>query len=155
MSACFFDSSALVKNYADEDGSDFVAGLLDPGTGSEVYVAHISVVEVVAAIRRSVRRGDVDEERARGLIREFRAEVGNIAHIAAVSEEIIEDAATLAERHVLRAYDAVQLSVALSLNKSRVDRDVAPLILVSSDRELNVAAGLEGLDVLPPASHES
>ena len=39
MPAYYFDTSALVKRYVDEDGSAWVAGLLAPDPGKRVLVA--------------------------------------------------------------------------------------------------------------------
>jgi len=60
-----------------------------------------------------------------------------------VSRELIEDAARLAERHVLRAYDAVHLASALLVGGAEEIR------LSCWDRELRAAAGREGLTLEP------
>jgi hypothetical protein len=53
----FFDSSALVKRYAQETGSAWVEVLTDPQAGHRLYLARITVVEVVAAVARRQRGG--------------------------------------------------------------------------------------------------
>ena len=53
MSAYFFDSSAIVKRYVEELGSDWVEATLT--TGSQVYVAAITGVEVIAAFARKLK----------------------------------------------------------------------------------------------------
>ena len=57
----------------------------------------------------------------------------------------------VAERHRLRAYDCLQLATVLLVKRRRVAMELAPLILVSSDTELNAAAQSEGLTVEDPA----
>jgi len=52
MSAYFFDSSALVKRYVREKGTDLVKAIIDPDAANEIYIARISGAEVVAAIAR-------------------------------------------------------------------------------------------------------
>ena len=52
MASYFFDSSALVKRYVNEAGTDWVTSLIDPATGHEIFLARISGVEVVSAIKR-------------------------------------------------------------------------------------------------------
>ena len=59
----------------------------------------------------------------------------------------------LAETHGLRAYDAVQLAAVLELQASRTAGGLAPISLVSSDRDLNAAATASGLLVEDPNLH--
>ena len=150
MADYFFDSIALVKNYVKERGSEQVKALLDPSVGNGFYVSHITVVEVIAALNRCARRGDIGEQDTRILIQEFREEIRTLAMIVRVTEEIVEQAADLASRHLLRGYDAVQLSTAIAVNGQRLVRETEPLSLVSSDAELNIAAASEGFSVINP-----
>jgi predicted nucleic acid-binding protein len=62
-----------------------------------------------------------------------------------------DQAIEVAERHRLRAYDCLQLATALLLQEQRVPFELSPLVLVSSDAELNAAAEGEGLNVEDPA----
>ncbi|MDA1192364.1 MAG: type II toxin-antitoxin system VapC family toxin [Candidatus Poribacteria bacterium] len=150
MADYFIDSSAFVKYYVEESGSDRVKAILDPAAGNEIYIANITTVEVVAALNRCARRGDVREDEARSLIREFREEVASLTNIVQVTELIIEQATELASKYVIRGYDAVQLSVAMAIRKPRLKRQMEPLIIVSSDGELNVASGSEEFTVIDP-----
>lgn len=52
MPAYFFDSSALVKRFASETGSEWVVGLLRPSAKNKIYIARITSVEVIAAVER-------------------------------------------------------------------------------------------------------
>lgn len=63
-----------------------------------------------------------------------------------ITPGLLADAATLANRHNLRAYDAVQLAAALALN--RISQ--GGITLVSADQTLNDAARAEGLAVEDP-----
>ena len=57
---------------------------------------------------------------------------------------------TLATKHALRGYDAVQLAAALEANDERIANELSPLALISADDELNAAAKAEGLTVEDP-----
>lgn len=65
-----------------------------------------------------------------------------------VSAGLVAQAATLARRHALRGYDAVQLAAALEIHATDPS-----LTLLSADAELNTAATAEGLAVEDPNSH--
>jgi uncharacterized protein len=59
----------------------------------------------------------------------------------------------LGNAHALRAYDAVQLAVALEVNRSHQEDGFGPVTLISADQALNDAATAEGLAVDDPNSH--
>ena len=59
--------------------------------------------------------------------------------------QLAEQAASLAEKHGLRGYDAVQLATALEANKVRDSLGLSKLIFVSADGALNKAALSEAL----------
>lgn len=114
------DSSALVKNYVSERGSHVVKSLFANEHGHVFYAAHITIVEVVAAIYRCARRGDVSPHEASELTQAFRADVPNHLRLDRLWDAVVERAVDLAMKHVLRGYDAVQLSIALILNERLV-----------------------------------
>jgi len=55
MSAYYFDSSELVKNYAQEVGTSWVRGLVDAQPANEIFTALVTGAEIVAAIKRRER----------------------------------------------------------------------------------------------------
>jgi len=59
----------------------------------------------------------------------------------------------LGEKHPLRAYDAVQLAVALTVNSESLRLGMPAVILVSADNGLNNAAVAEGLGLEDPRSY--
>ncbi len=52
MAICFLDSSALVKRYIAETGSNWIQTKTAPTSGNLLYVAQITGAELVAAIKR-------------------------------------------------------------------------------------------------------
>ena len=108
MADYFLDSSALVKRYVTEPGSDVVDGILEPDTQSTRYIAETAIVEVIAALHRRGRRTDAGDSGSSQIAR-FRHELPRLASIVAVSGEVIQLAADLAARRVLRGYDAVNV----------------------------------------------
>ena len=71
----------------------------------------------------------------------------------ALTEEIIREATSLAKKHGLRAYDALQLAAALDTSRVISQIESTQLILVSADLELNAAAAAEGLATEDPNTH--
>lgn len=151
MTDYFLDSSAVVKKYVDEPGSDVVRRLL-ASRDNRLHVAHITLVEVVAALHRRTHRRDIDARTGRTLMDGFRAELPRLAHVITVSPERVEAAAALAATHLLRGHDAVLLAVAAHVNALARAEGCGPVTLVSADAELNVAAEAENLRVLDPTA---
>lgn len=59
MAAHFLDSSSLVKRYAQETGTAWVFSLFRRSAKNRLYLAHITGVEVVAALTRRMRVGSL------------------------------------------------------------------------------------------------
>ena len=149
MAAYFVDSSALVKRYVQEVGTAWVRGLTHYRTRNQIFLARITVVEVTSAIAR--RRGGrtVRSAQASSFLSRFRKHVAGRYTILEITPGLLADATTLANRHELRAYDAVQLAAVLELN--RISQ--GGIVLVSADKDLNDAATAEGLTVENPNLH--
>jgi predicted nucleic acid-binding protein len=70
-----------------------------------------------------------------------------------VTPALLEQAKRLGRTHALRAYDAVQLAVALEASRYHRDKGSTPVILISADQALNDAATAEGLTAEDPNLH--
>ncbi|MDX6529132.1 MAG: uncharacterized protein QOH41_1422 [Blastocatellia bacterium] len=153
MAAYFFDSSALVKRYAREAGTSWVISLFRPPNISRVYVARITSVEVISALSRRVRIGKLDAHLASRASARFRRAFTARFRKVEITETLVDRATSLAEKHALRGYDAVQLAAILMANEERLAAGAAQLILISADDALNFAAVAEGLTVDNPNLH--
>lgn len=134
----FADSSALVKLYADEVDAHAVRA------HRTFVVSVLARVEVVAALSRKERAGELAAEDAGVLVAAFEADWhGEHSPFVPVlaDERVLEEAAMLSRRHGLRAYDAVQLGSATSARAAGVDVDG----FLCFDAELAAAATREGL----------
>ncbi len=150
MPAYFFDSSALVKCYVVETGSSWVRGVVAPASANDLHVLQISEVEAVSAIVRRRKSGSLGASDAAMALAQLRSEIQNDYILLRLSDRLIGHASALAEKHELRAYDALQLAGAVELSQVRIAAALPPLILVSADLELNSAARREGLVVEDP-----
>ncbi|GGA09810.1 type II toxin-antitoxin system VapC family toxin [Okeania sp. KiyG1] len=59
MAIYFLNSSALVKGYISEIGSTWVLGLFNPALDNQIFIAAITQVEIIAAISRRSRGGNI------------------------------------------------------------------------------------------------
>lgn len=153
MQAYFFDSSALVKRYTIETGTEWVTRLLDPTSGNSVFIARITAVEVVSAIARRAQSGNLSASEKTAALNGFRRELQTIYFPVEIDELLIDDAMRLAEKHALRGYDAVQLAAARGVRRERRALNLSAPTLVSADGSLNAAAVAESLTVDDPNQH--
>lgn len=152
MAVYFIDSSALVKRYVIETGTAFVTDITDPAARHHTYVARITGVEVIAALARRGRGGDVSADALAAALDQFRREFATQHRIVEMTAALLSDAMRLAETRALRGYDAVQFAAALRVNTECMALGLSPT-LVSADGNLNTAAMTEGLTVEDPNAH--
>ena len=153
MGAYYGDSSALVKRYANETGTRWVRSLSDPQAGHAMFTAHITGIEVVAAIARKTRLGEMTVDDATTAIRTFKSHFTTQYRIVVLTTAIVERAMALAEQHTLRGYDAAQLASALVLHAELAASGVSALVFLSADTALNEVARVEHLSVQNPNDH--
>lgn len=139
----FLDSSVLVRRY----GGRTTARRPDPWMargGRGVCVSDLVRLEVHSAMRRRVRDGSMEPERADAALSAFTADLPDWNRVP-VDDRVLQRAAVLVGRHPLRSLDAIHLASALVVR----DEAPTPTRFGSSDALLNAAAKAEGLELLP------
>ncbi|MBX3315199.1 MAG: type II toxin-antitoxin system VapC family toxin [Actinobacteria bacterium] len=134
----YIDTSTLLRLLIEEAGSDRAGTIWD--AADELVSAALIVVEgraALAAARRGSRLTARQHRRAR---EEFDALVEQLS-LVEITEDLILDAAELAELHGRQGYDAVHLAAAISVETT---------ILTSADAALCEAATSRGLHVAGP-----
>jgi predicted nucleic acid-binding protein len=153
MGAYFIDSSALVKRYVREVGTDWVRRLTHRKPRNAIYVARITAVEVTSAIARRRKGAVLTPTRAASMLYRFRSHLTARYSIIEITPALLTAATKLANSHALRACDAVQLAVAIEVDRIYQSRGSGPVTLVSADQALNAAAAAEGMLVEDPKDH--
>ena len=153
MTAYFFDTSALTKRYVAEIGSGWMQSLMLPAAQNTFYVARITLVELVSAITRRKKNGDLSNSAAAAALADLRSTFDSSYEVVEVTAALVSKAELLAEKHALRGYDAVQLAATLHVHSAFVASHQPPPVLVSADVDLNAAASAEGLTVEDPNTH--
>lgn len=160
MSLYYFDTSALVKYYVTEPGSTWVRQLVDQTDAdtdqpvNTVFMAEISLVEVASALAILSREGRITRRDRDKAYRHFMNDAWHLFDLLPLVTAGFLTAARLTQRHPLRAYDAVQLAVALRRNALLAQVKLA-LIFVSGDKQQLTAAESGGLTVENPFDHLS
>lgn len=149
----FFDTSALVKAYIAETGTAWIRTILDDQQ-HRIWISALTKVEVIAALTRRFRVGDLTQQQLNQASGDALQDCADFLAVPVLSN-ILDRALVLAERHNLRAYDAVQLSTAMEARDALLTNSTPPIAftVVSADVELNQAAQLEAMHVEDPNNH--
>ena len=132
----FFDTSAFVKRYIEEPGTDKVIEICRQA--EHLVLCVICLPEMIATLNRLVREGKLakgDYRKTRDLILK---EIGD-AEICTITPDVVTRTIRCLEHNALRAMDALHLGCALI---------VEPHLFVSSDQRQIEAAKREGLKVM-------
>jgi predicted nucleic acid-binding protein len=142
------DTSALVKLYVQEPGTDRLLPLVGDQSENRFAVLAISVVELRSAIRRRQRAGDIEASVAIAVFEAVQMHMESRFLRQAVNDTVIDTAIEMIDRYALRAYDAVQLAGCLAICRTAAEA----FTFVCSDQRLLEAARSEQLKVLDPAA---
>jgi len=158
MSIYYFDTSAHVKYYVTEPGSAWVTQLIEAQAPSTTRLAHTIVIaratvaEVSSALAILRRQLIISKRQCADAYAHFLVDIADRFVVVDVAPLDFHAAAELSQRHPLKAYDAVQLAVALCYRTLLTNRPPS-LTFVSGDRTLLTAAALEGLHTNNPFDH--
>lgn len=145
VNAYFLDTSALVKRYVPEIGTNWILSITDPATGHDLAIAQITWVEVLSALARRQREGSLSAEQFVVTLQDFRYDFENLFQVIEIDQALMETAGELVIQYPLRAYDSVQLASALRFQSNLDQIPNAQLVFISADHRLLNIAQSEGL----------
>jgi predicted nucleic acid-binding protein len=152
MGLYYFDSSALVKLYVLEPGSTWLRLLAAREPIQSIIIADMGVTEVAAALSILHRMGRIKRTAWDRAFDQFMNDVERRFDLAHTGFKDFFDAAELTRQYPLKAYDALQLTVALRRYRQLLAFG-ASLTFVAGDGTLLNAALAEGLAVDDPFDH--
>lgn len=153
----YLDSSALIKGYVHERGSDALRARLH--AGERIFTSILSYAEIHAVLGRKCQRGELGKNDYRRVRERFEQNWLFSLNVLEVDVGTLAAVPWLAERYELRGAHLVHLSSALWLRDMlRVSRDFGPpgetLEFGVSDRRLGRIARDCGLAVFDPEKLE-
>jgi predicted nucleic acid-binding protein len=153
MAVYYLDTSALAKRYVQESGTVWVLDLTDLAAGHDLYTVRVTGPEMIAALFRKARTGEISADDAIRSAENFRTDWQQQYQIVEVTAHIADKAMELAEKHGLRGYDAVHLASVLAVQQMREAMQLPPLTFVSADVRQCETAIAEGVAVEDPNQH--
>jgi uncharacterized protein len=157
MDALFLDTSALVKRYLRETGSEWITEQCDPKFGRVIHISQATLVEAVAALCRRAREPNpalrISQEERDKQIKIFRGDTYVQYGVFTITASTYIDAGDLCKKYQLRAYDAIQLTCALASRTELLSiGQPAPIFLSADDKLLDIARA-EGFSVENPNNY--
>lgn len=135
----YFDTSALIKNYIEEKGSDTVTELLIKT--DNVIVSEITLLEGFSALRRILLEALISKNNYTAVKNELKEDFQYFTIIEV--EQAVPECERLMDIYQLKTLDSIQLSSAL-YNKNQIDG------FICCDNRLIEAAQKENLKVIDP-----
>jgi len=152
MTTYYLDSSAVVKRYVAEVGSNWVRDICQD-VRNAIFISELALAEVSSAFARRYRNGEITNANRQNYLDLFIHDCAQSYQMMPAARPSIDRAVDLTQQHYLRGYDAVQLACALAANDSLVTLGLPPLIFVSADDDLIAAAGVQHLRTENPNLH--
>ena len=152
MPVYYLDTSALVKRYVQEPGTDWILSLTNSVVGNEFFTNWMYGPEIIAALARKERMGEISIEDKKSTASAFKMDWKEQYQIVEITAQLAEDAMELADKYGLRGYDVVHLAAAVVLHNLRNTLNLSVLTFLSADIDQLQAASAEGLEVDNPGS---
>ncbi len=142
----FIDTSALVKLFHEEDGTDSITRLIESNKG-DLFISELTILEFTSALQRLLRAGFINKDNLQIVMDAFKEELLRF-NIGPVNKTVIKEAEKMLIKHGyavgLRTLDSIQLSSFSLLN---LDEG----LFVASDLNLLNAANAVGIKTYNPA----
>jgi len=137
----FFDTSALIKNYIEEKGSQKVEEILK--SADSVFVSSVTVIEESSTLRRLLNQKMLTLKEYELISDEIKFDL-KYFHTVPLDDEIINLSIDIIIKFQLKTLDSIQLACAIALQNEIAN-------FVCCDLKLNNAAAKAGLKVINPA----
>ncbi len=141
----YVDTSALIKRFLFERGSERVRSLTEPAR--DVATATVAYAELYAALNRKRRDGDLSRAAYAQAAERIEMQWPTYVRVG-LHADVLALTRTLTERHPLRGFDAIHLASALHLARNLEET----MPFAAADTRLLQAAAAEGL---PPINVEA
>ena len=138
----YLDTSALVKKYFKETGSNDVISLWKKSTA--IATSSVAYAETIASFYRKKREGYIREKLLKTTIDVFKKDWNSFVRIEA-NDDLNERIDKLIALHPLRGFDAIHLASALIIHETVSES----FLFACFDKRLLHAALSEGLNTFP------
>ena len=148
--AYYLDTSALVKLYHQEAGTEQVEALFTQAESS-LIISELATVELHSTVARKFRTGEISEDAFEEILKNFDDDCQRRFVVTLLNTAVVEKARGFLQKYgkgkSLRSLDALHLGASASVQSE------GAITFVCSDNRLLEIAALEGHQVLNPENH--
>jgi predicted nucleic acid-binding protein len=138
----YLDTSALIKKYFKEAGSDEVISKWQEATG--IVTSSVAYAEALASIHRKQKEAKFGNDKLGKILDAFRRDWSSFIRVE-VTDDLNEWIDKMVSRFPLRGFDAIHLASALIVHETLSEE----FLFVCYDKRLLKAAQMAGLETLP------
>lgn len=142
MTSYFLDTSALVKHYRMEAGSERIDALFADAE-SDLLISELGIVEFASTFQRLKNRREIEADAFSRALDRFTFDTTHRLTVLEFRSDSIKLARELVLKRSLRTLDALQVACALSAKSD-------DLVFASADTHLLTAARTNDLQILNP-----
>lgn len=151
MVVYYLDTSAILKRYRTEKGTEVVEALY--GLPDVFLVtSHFACLEVEAVSAKLLKGKSLTEEAYDALLNAFAADLGDPLYAVPLTSRIVNEAIEAARQYAVRAPDAIHIASGLAVQSVSGGDD---FFFVSSDKEQLSAASSAGMQTLDPEAENA
>jgi uncharacterized protein len=147
VSCYFLDSTAFVKLFVQEAGTEAIIRLMEATEDNRKLISAGTPLEVYAALKRRERAGAIAPEDAEAARNILRVEAARMVQ-QPLNPAVLEAARQVLDRHELRSAEALQLGAAVVTREMFQGMEI---VFVSADQRLLDAAKEEHFQTLNPS----
>jgi uncharacterized protein len=155
----YVDSSALIKRYLDEIGSDALNNKVQKTAraGLQILTSVLSYAEIHAVLARRLKEQLLRVTEYHSAVTRFDSDWRKSLARVELSQSVLDFVPDLVKRHPLKGADAIQLASALwaarAIQMGSAGKAQTPVGFATSDKQLAAAAEYEQLEVFNPKMH--
>ncbi|HVG46324.1 MAG TPA: type II toxin-antitoxin system VapC family toxin [Longimicrobium sp.] len=149
----FVETSALVKAYVTEPGSETVTGAFERFRGS-LFTSELVAIETLGTLTRLKRSRTITRGAYRKLRREFEMDLSEIFRIAPIAPDTLTLALELVHDYRNTAANGMDLVHLATLEHLQSLYPPETVYLMCSDRALGNVAAARGVEVFNPETDE-
>ena len=95
MTSVYLDTSALIKLYIEEEGTERIAGIVEEADDGRLVILYLTPIEARSAIRRREREGDIAATDAQRVLKQIEDDCSTFFLTQPLSPPVMEEAARL------------------------------------------------------------
>lgn len=153
MAVFYLETSALLKRYRTEKGTELLDELFEGKQESEIFTtSYFTSLEVTSVAARLFKAETITKRSYHQLLGRLSQDIRRLVILQPVSDFILSEALNLIMDYTLRAPDAIQLATAYMVKSTIVGQ---PLYFICADAKLRGACVSSELTALDPESADS